>query len=99
MWVALVIILIILGAAAAVRLNVVGVVIISLVGFASASVLGWFLSYPFLTSLSVAFGCSAAIQVGFFAGLLAQVWIGVRSPEMDKHDLPTGKADVAAQQR
>jgi hypothetical protein len=99
MWVALVIIPIILGAAAAMRLNVVGMAIISLVGFVSASVLGWSLSYPFLTSLSVAFGCSAAIQVGFFAGLLAKVWFGVRSPEMDKHDLPTGKADVAAQQR
>jgi hypothetical protein len=92
----LILILSIVGAVAARRLKIFGLAILSLAGFAFAGVFAWLLSYSFLSSLIVAFGSSAAIQVGFFSGLLAQIWFGMRSAEMDKFDLPPGKADVLA---
>jgi hypothetical protein len=82
MWLGLITISVILGAAASLRLNIIGAAILSLTAFIFTSALGWLLSYHFLPTLIVALGGSGAIQVGFFVGLLAQICFGMRGAEI-----------------
>lgn len=83
------------GTIAAFRLNILGVLILSIVGFGSAFALALAFSFSFLSSFVAAIIGAVSIQFGFIVGVITQAIFNWRGAEIDPHSA-TGKTDVRA---
>lgn len=80
------------GGLGSLKLHAAALLVLSFIGIATASALGWMLGYPLATGFIFAIGGVVATQVGYVAGLVAQVWlIDRRETEPDEEGSPVGE--------